>query len=97
MSTARFKTLYPRSNLAYICHRHVYWCGIRIMHRQNSDNVRADDETSSGDVSSLGVSGLTPVRLRPLMRQAGSLDDIQPAPYFTWQPSKGGLPMVAYF
>ena len=69
--------------------------GMRIMHRQNCDYVPADDETSSGDVSSLGVSALTPVKLRPLMRQAGGLDDIQPAPYFTWQPSKGGLPVMA--
>ena len=51
----------------------------------------ADDETSSGEASSLGGSALAPVCLRPLVRQAGSIDDIEPAPYFTWQPVQGGL------
>lgn len=49
----------------------------------------ADDETSSGDAGSLGGSALAPVCLCPLVRQAGSLDAIEPAPYFTWQPAQG--------
>ena len=58
--------------------------------RRDDALLRADDETSSGDVTRLGNSATEAAMLRPLHRQAGGRDE-EPAPYFAWQPVAGAI------